>query len=106
MQPPVSMPPGPLGIDARAMVTAAIVIAVLAAAAWGLRKLVGTRRVRGAVAVESVLSLGERRSLAIVAVEGRRLLLGLTPGSVALVTELQRPFSEALDASVQTHEAQ
>ena len=34
-----------------------------------------------AIAVETAVPLGERRSLVIVAVEGRRLLLGLTPGA-------------------------
>jgi flagellar biogenesis protein FliO len=34
------------------------------------------------------VALGERRSLVIVSVEGRRLLLGLTPTSMSLVAEL------------------
>ena len=34
------------------------------------------------------MPIGERRSLIIVAVEGRRLLLGLTPTQIAMVTEL------------------
>jgi flagellar protein FliO/FliZ len=41
-----------------------------------------------AVAVETAVSLGERRQLVIVAVEGRRLLLGVTTAQVTLVTEL------------------
>ena len=41
--------------------------------------------------------LGERRSLMVVAIEGRRLLLGLTPMQVSLVTELTTPpFDAAL----------
>jgi flagellar protein FliO/FliZ len=39
--------------------------------------------------VEKAVPLGERRQLVIVSVEGRRLLLGLTPAQVSLVTELQ-----------------
>ena len=39
--------------------------------------------------VEKAVALGERRQLVIVAVEGRRLLLGLTPAQVSFVTELQ-----------------
>jgi flagellar biogenesis protein FliO len=38
--------------------------------------------------VETALSLGDRRSVAIVAVEGRRFLVGLTPAQISLVTEL------------------
>jgi flagellar biogenesis protein FliO len=41
------------------------------------------------VAVEIAIPLGERRSLVIVTVEGRRLLLGMTPTTVSLVTELR-----------------
>ena len=42
-------------------------------------------------------SLGERRQLVIVDVEGRRFLLGVTQSTVALVTELQPapPVTEA-----------
>ncbi len=47
--------------------------------------------------VETALPLGERRSLVIVEVEGRRLLLGLTPMAVSFVTELDRhAFAEEL----------
>ena len=41
-----------------------------------------------AVAIETAISLGERRQLVIVAVEGRRLLLGVTAAQVTMVTEL------------------
>jgi flagellar biogenesis protein FliO len=33
--------------------------------------------------VETAVPLGERRSLVIVSVEGRRILLGLTPGQIS-----------------------
>ncbi len=44
------------------------------------------------------MPLGERRSLVIVAVEGRRLLLGLTPTQISMVTELGpvRSFEQQL----------
>jgi flagellar biogenesis protein FliO len=41
------------------------------------------------MSVESSLSLGERRSLVVIGVVGRRLMIGLAPGQVHLVTELQ-----------------
>ena len=47
-----------------------------------------------AVAVETAVSLGERRQLVIVAVEGRRLLLGVTSAQVTLVTELAAGAAE------------
>jgi len=40
-------------------------------------------------AVMTSLTLGDRRSLMVVTIEGRRLLLGVTAGQVSLVTELQ-----------------
>ena len=55
------------------------------------------------VDVESAISLGERRSLVIVSVEGRRLLLGLTSTQVSLITELAHlspHFGPALDAAM------
>jgi flagellar protein FliO/FliZ len=87
-------------VSGHAIAVVVIVIALLAAAAWFLRKTAGARRSRQAVAVETAVSLGERRSLVIVSVEGRRLLLGLTPASVSLVTELQATFGTTLDATI------
>ena len=40
------------------------------------------------VQIETAVGLGDRRQLVVVSVEGRRLLLGVTPMHVALVTEL------------------
>jgi flagellar protein FliO/FliZ len=47
-----------------------------------------TRQGRSLLKVEGAVPLGERRSLMVVSIEGRRLLLGLTPVQVSLVTEL------------------
>ncbi len=66
-----------------------IVLVLVGALAWLARR--GQRLRGGGIGpkVESAVSLGERRSLVIVSVEGRRLLLGVTPASVSLVTELE-----------------
>jgi flagellar biosynthetic protein FliO len=84
----------------RGLASLAIVLALVAGLAWLVRRgafahLRGRNR---GLAVETALPLGERRSLVIVAVEGRRLLLGLTPASVSFVTELVpgAPFEEEL----------
>jgi flagellar protein FliO/FliZ len=45
-------------------------------------------RARAGITIETATSLGDRRSLVIVEVEGRRLLLGLAPGGVSLLGEL------------------
>jgi flagellar protein FliO/FliZ len=67
-----------------------IVLGLVAVLAWLLRRgSLGAFAGRGgAINVETAVALGERRSLVIVSVEGRRLLLGLTPTTMSLVTEL------------------
>jgi flagellar biosynthetic protein FliO len=72
-------------------IAALIVLAIMAAFAWFVRTgRLGRLSARvSAISVETATSLGERRQLVIVSVEGRRLLLGLTQNSVTLVTELQ-----------------
>jgi flagellar protein FliO/FliZ len=75
----------------RGLIATAAVLGLIALLAWLLRRgtLVWPGRTDGApVAIERAVPLGDRRSLVIVSVEGRRLLLGLTPAQVTLVTEL------------------
>jgi flagellar biosynthetic protein FliO len=96
----VSFGAEPVMPGGRALLSVVIVIGLLGAAAWLLRRNTPARRTRQAVTVETAVSLGDRRSLVIVGVEGRRLLLGLTPGSVSLVTELGTSFPDALRASM------
>jgi len=90
----------------RSLIGLVAVVALLAAFLWMLKRgafgLAG-RRKPGLLQVETAVPLGERRSLVVVAVEGRRLLLGLTPGHVGLITELGPPpasFGETLDRSM------
>ncbi len=66
------------------------VLALLGGVLWLLKSGLFARLAArsSAVAVETAVSLGERRQLVIVAVEGRRLLLGVTAAQVTLVTEL------------------
>jgi flagellar protein FliO/FliZ len=74
-----------------------VVLAILALLAWVMRRSLNTRRRNGSMTVETGLSLGERRSIVVVTVENRRLLLGLAPGQVSLLTELQpASFSQAM----------
>jgi flagellar protein FliO/FliZ len=67
-----------------------IVLGLVTALAWLLRRgSLGALTGRGGpINVETAVALGERRSLVIVSVEGRRLLLGLTPTTMSLVAEL------------------
>jgi len=75
-----------------------VVIGLLVGLAWLLRRSPLGRRAAKGMGVESALQLGERRSLVVVTVEGRRLLVGLAPNHVSLVTELSAPptFEEAV----------
>jgi flagellar protein FliO/FliZ len=67
----------------------AIVLSLVITLAWLARRgSLAMKAGRGNMAVETAIGLGERRSLVIVAVEGRRLLLGLTPAQVSFVAEL------------------
>lgn len=102
-QVPDSLAGGGPSISAQAILTVFVVVAVLGGAAWALRRTNTMRRGRLPIVVETAVALGERRSLVVVSVEGRRLLLGLTPQSVGLVTELKAAppeFGQALDASL------
>lgn len=93
---------GPAPISMQAIATVIIVLAVLAGLAWALRRGALVRRRNQPISVETAMPLGERRSLVIVAVEGRRLLLGLTPTQVTMITELPNPFRETLDSTLKT----
>lgn len=90
----------------RGLVAIFVVFGLLLLLAWlGKRGLLGglARQGKGPVKVETAVPLGERRSLVIVSVEGRRLLLGLTPMQVSLVTELgpaPASFDETLARSM------
>ena len=81
-------------------IAALIVLAMMAAFAWFVRtgRLGRLSAKASAISVETATSLGERRQLVIVAVEGRRFLLGVTQMNVALVTELQPAPPAALEA--------
>src|SRR5437870_2639834 len=87
-------------IGLRGLASLAIVLSFVGVLAWLAKRGVFNQfRSRSrSMTVETALPLGERRSLMIVEIEGRRLLLGLTPGSVSFVTELVpgAPFEQEL----------
>jgi flagellar biosynthetic protein FliO len=88
------------GLGLQSLLAVLVVLGLVAALAWLARRgafgalRAGTR----AVTVETAVPLGERRSLVIVAVEGRRLLLGMTPTQISMVAELGPGFERHLDA--------
>jgi flagellar protein FliO/FliZ len=83
----------------RSLAAIVVVFGLLGALAWAARRgrLSLFTRQPAHVRIEATVPLGDRRSLMVVAIEGRRLLLGLTPVQVTLVTELSTaPFEAAL----------
>jgi flagellar biogenesis protein FliO len=99
---PSAMPGGLSGGEVtRGLLAVFVVFGLLALLAWaGKRGWLGGK---SPVKVETSVPLGERRSLMIVSVEGRRLLIGLTPMQVSLVTELsavRESFDDTLARSV------
>jgi flagellar biosynthetic protein FliO len=74
----------------RTVASLLFVLGLMLFLAWALRR--GRLRTgvgsRATIVVETAVSLGERRSLVIVAVEGRRLLLGLATNGVSLLADL------------------
>lgn len=90
----------------RTLVSLLVVLGLLAGCLWLIRRggwQGGLKKGPRAIQIETALGLGDRRQLVIVSVEGRRLLLGVTPMHVALVTELSGPgtsFQDALAARV------
>ena len=99
---PVTDPAALSTLGLRSLAALVIVGALLAALVYGLKRVTEAHRGRQVLSVESALSLGDKRSLVVVSVEGRRLLLGVAPGGVSLVTELQKTFTETLNASLET----
>ena len=77
----------------RSLLAIVVVFGLLGGLAWAARRgrLGFFTRQPAHVRVEATVPLGERRSLMVVAIDGRRLLLGLTPTQVSLVTDLIPP---------------
>ena len=78
------------GLGIQSFLAVVVVLGLVVALAWLLRRgAFGPLRPGSrSIAVETAVPLGERRSLVIVSVEGRRLLLGMTPAQISMVTEL------------------
>ena len=81
----------PSALLVRTFASLLVVIGLLILFVWALRRgmlRTGPFAPRTGLIVETAVALGERRSLVIVAVEGRRLLLGLTATSMSLLADL------------------
>jgi flagellar biogenesis protein FliO len=78
-------------LTARTVLSLGAVLALLAGLVWALRR--GSLRLsalapRGTISIETATAIGDRRQLAIVTVEGRRVLVGMTPTTISFITDL------------------
>jgi flagellar biosynthetic protein FliO len=94
------------GLSLQSFAAVLIVLALVGLLAWLARR--GTLGALGRkgrfIEVETAVPLGERRSLVVVAVEGRRLLLGLTTTHISMVAELNRVPAAGSPAVASTFE--
>lgn len=77
------------------------VLLLIVALAWLVRRLPLARPGSAPMQAETGLRLGARERLVIVRVDGRRLLLGVTPAGIRLLTELEREdFADMLEDAI------
>ncbi len=82
----------------RTVLSLGAVLALLALFVWALRRgsiSLSALAPKGTISIETATSIGDRRSIAIVGVEGRRFLVGLTPTSISLLSDLSVASSDA-----------
>ena len=113
--PPLDPASGLVPVDGRALAGGLLVVGGLLAALPLVMKRVGAGvRGRGSIEVAESRSLGGKRALLIVKVEGRRLLLGAGDHGVNLLADLgaaaaaapaRTPFAETLDAELRESSA-
>jgi flagellar biogenesis protein FliO len=83
-------------VTVRALGSLVAVLGLLGLFVWALRRgslKLSSLAPKGTIAIETAMSLGERRSIAIVGVDGRRLLIGLTPTTISFLSDLTPPGS-------------
>jgi flagellar biosynthetic protein FliO len=84
--------PGALGLMARTLGALCLIVGLIFAASWGLRRFGGARfgqtgEHASQLSVLSSVSLGDKRSLAVVRFGGRVLLIGSTGQAITLLAE-------------------
>jgi flagellar biogenesis protein FliO len=83
----------------RAFGSLVAVLGLLGLFVWALRRgslKLSSLAPKGTIAIETAMSLGERRSIAIVGVDGRRLLIGLTPTTISFLSDLTPQTTSAI----------
>lgn len=84
-----------------------IVLMLVFAAAWAMRKFRFFHQ-RGQASIEVLqgVSLGAKERAVLIRVQGRRLLLGVAPGQVSLLTELADDHTEVSNERVAASDVQ
>ena len=82
----------------------AVVLALIGAAAWFLRRHPRLRGAEGAIKVVGGLPLGTRERLLLIEIEGERLLLGVAPGRVQTLHRCEPSFSKSLSQAKKMRE--
>ena len=83
-----------------------LVIVIIALGAWLLRRFgQGMGLASGVVRVIGGVSLGTRERLLLVQVGGQQILIGVAPGSITKVHELEAAVDSGKPAAASTHDA-
>lgn len=81
-------PGGGSGSGSTGWLVAGLVLAGAGAWLWLQRRRLGAPGGRTLIGIEETRSLGNRQFLVVASCEGRRLLLGVSPGRIATLAEL------------------
>jgi len=82
-----------------AILALGLVIGLIFALAWILRRLPGTGlRPGDGLRVIAGVSLGNKERAVVIDINGQQLLLGVTPGAVSLLHTLETPLPEKTPA--------
>jgi flagellar protein FliO/FliZ len=93
--------PGSAGITSTGWVIAGVVLIGGGLWVWlQRRRLTGTGVTRKLINVEETRSLGNRQFLVVASCDGRRLLLGVSPGRIATLADLDDLAPTATEISV------
>jgi flagellar protein FliO/FliZ len=92
---PTAAPPG-VGSLGQVTVALALVLAVIFAAAWGVRRMRGFgRAASGTLDVLADLPLGQKERAVLIRVGTKQILLGVAPGRVSTLHVLAEPVDMA-----------
>lgn len=79
------------------------VLGLIVLLAWvGKRLNVNGVTANQSLKLQSVLSLGTKEKIAIINVEGKRLLVGITPHSINVLSELDKGSGDSTETTVET----